>query len=89
MEAKETTTQTAFSVSGKLTASQLEILECLSSSKSEPLNHVKLLTFSKSSSAVSSPIAPKPCLTLIFKHTEKMTKPVLSRHSFVPRTELG
>lgn len=89
MEAKETTTQTAFSVQGKLTASQLEILECLSDSKDEPPTHVKLLTFSKPANLASSPTASKPCLTLNFKHTERNAKSGFSRHSSMSKTELG
>ncbi|KAI4468685.1 autophagy-related 2 isoform a [Holotrichia oblita] len=87
-EAKETTAQTAFSVSGKLTASQLELLECLSNSKDEPVDHVKLLVFTKPPNT-SSPHATKPCLTLNFKHTERTAQSGFSRHSSTPKTDLG
>ncbi|KRT81121.1 hypothetical protein AMK59_6232 [Oryctes borbonicus] len=88
VEAKETTAQTAFSVSGKLTASQLELLECLNDGKDKPMNHVKLLTFTKPTNVGSSSSGSKPCITLTFRHTERTAKSGLSRHSSMPKTDL-
>ncbi|GJQ70529.1 Atg2, partial [Trypoxylus dichotomus] len=88
VEAKETTAQTAFSVSGKLTASHLELLECLNNGKDKPLDHVNLLTFIKPTNTGSSS-GSKPCVTLTFKHTERTAKSGVSRHSSMPKTDLS
>ncbi|XP_063919299.1 autophagy-related protein 2 homolog B isoform X2 [Zophobas morio] len=75
LEGDEKTTSTAFSISGHLEATSLELSECLYQN-SDSIQHVPLLTFSDIKSAqFESPAATaKPSLKLIFKHLEKTTK---------------
>lgn len=78
LEARETTTLTAFSFSGKLTVAKLELLECLTDGKNELFEYIPLLKFVVANQS-GSPIACKPNLNLVFKHNERSSRTGLAR----------
>ncbi|KAK5648479.1 hypothetical protein RI129_003371 [Pyrocoelia pectoralis] len=89
IEANETTTLSAFSISGKLTAAKLELLECLNYGKGEPVEYINLLCFNENSGSLAGgPFSSKPSLKLAFKHVQKTTKTAISRLASVPKTDL-
>nr|XP_022914053.1 autophagy-related protein 2 homolog B isoform X1 [Onthophagus taurus] len=85
IEAKETTTNTAFSVNGKLTMAKVELIESVTNGQ-EKLNIVRLLSF-HSGNPLESPTNSKPQLSLNFKHIEKTGKPG-NLHLSAPKTEI-
>lgn len=87
LEGDEKTTSTAFSISGYLEATNLELNECLYQSTSDSVEHVPLLTFSEiKSNQIGSPVTAKPSLKLIFKHLDRATKSSLNKTG--PKTDL-
>ncbi|KAB0799030.1 hypothetical protein PPYR_06910 [Photinus pyralis] len=89
IEVNETTTLSAFAISGKLTAAKLELLECLNYGKGERVEYINLLCFNESSGSLAGgPLSSKPSLKLAFKHVEKTAKTAISRLSSVPKTDL-
>ncbi|KAF5283909.1 hypothetical protein FQA39_LY04729 [Lamprigera yunnana] len=87
IEGNETTTLSAFSVSGKLTIAKLELLECLNYGKGESIEYINLMSFNENSGSLGG-VATKPSLKLAFKHIEKAAKTVISRLASVPKTDL-
>lgn len=69
MEGNETTTQTAFSISGKFTTAKLELIECLhdTSNQETPINYVVWLKYTTLDDAE----AQRPNLRLSFKHIQR------------------
>ncbi|RZC41089.1 autophagy-related protein 2 A -like protein, partial [Asbolus verrucosus] len=87
LEADEKTTSTAFSISGYLEASKLELTECLYQTNDANVEHVPLITFSDVKPVqFESPVTAKPSLKLIFKHLEKNAKSSLNKAG--PKTDL-
>ncbi|KAF5280262.1 hypothetical protein FQR65_LT03070 [Abscondita terminalis] len=87
IEGNETTTLSAFSVSGKLTIAKLELLECLNDGKDDSVEYINLFNFKEGSGALGG-IVTKPSLKLAFKHVERSTKTTVSRQTCVPKTDI-
>lgn len=85
IEGDETTTSSAFSLTGNLTSARLEILECLHTN--EKVEYVPILTF-KDSVTIESSLATKPCLKLTINHIEHCLRTGLARKSNT-RTDIG
>ncbi|KYB26228.1 Autophagy-related protein 2 homolog B-like Protein [Tribolium castaneum] len=75
LEGDEKTTSSAFSVTGYLEATNLELSECLYQSNNDNVEHVPLITFSEvKPNQFESPVTAKPSLKLMFKYLVKTTK---------------
>lgn len=81
VEGDETTTLSAFSITGKLTVSKMELLECLLENGN--MEYVPLLTFANQQNLTTS-----PALKLTFRHIEKTAKSG-SRRISKPKTEIS
>lgn len=73
MEGDETTTSSAFSLTGSLTAAQLEILECLHQNQDGKVEYVPLLTFTDVGMP-GNPILSKPCFKLSLSHIDQSVR---------------
>ncbi|XP_044263557.1 autophagy-related protein 2 homolog A isoform X3 [Tribolium madens] len=86
LEGDEKTTSSAFSVTGYLEATNLELSECLFQSNNDNVEHVPLITFSDvKPNQFGSPVTAKPSLKLMFKYLVKTTKNSLTKGG--PKTE--
>lgn len=84
-EGNETTISSAFSISGNLTASNLEISEWLYNGQ---FQHIPLVSF-KSSQALSSPSSVKPNFSLKFKHVQRKDRSGEYRKKKGPKTDIS
>ncbi|KAH1007770.1 hypothetical protein HUJ04_004965 [Dendroctonus ponderosae] len=84
-EGNETTISSAFSISGNLTASKLEISEWLYNGQ---FQHIPLVSF-KSPQALNSPSGVKPNFSLKFKHVQRQGRSGDYRKKNGPKTDIS
>ncbi|KAG5882217.1 hypothetical protein JTB14_024728 [Gonioctena quinquepunctata] len=83
IEGDEKTTNSAFSITGQLTAAKLELYECLFGSE-DGIETAPLLQFADTPQTANL----KPSLKLSFKHVEKRSKNI-TRKNNGPRTDIS
>ncbi|CAG9820878.1 unnamed protein product [Phaedon cochleariae] len=89
IEGDEKTTNSAFSVSGHLTASKLEVFECLYNTPECAVEIISILKFIENNSINMANLGSvKPSLKVNFKHVEKTSKHATRRNAG-PKTDIS
>lgn len=87
LEGNETTTQTAFSISGTFSTAKLELIECLhdSSNQETPISYVVWLKYS----ALNDTELQRPNLRLSFKHIQRNVRSGLVPCKICTKTDVS